>query len=242
MKRPRLISLLLWAVVTVSGGATLAADLPMDIRVCKTRHNDIGFAVFAAPGRGKHPAVVLLHGGRVIRSPHVWVTYAEQFAAMGIDTLVPSYSGTAEEDRVTGPDMWTDEVADCITQWRGSDRSDGRIGIMGFSAGGTTAVDVAGQDGKLAFVVSWYAGLGRHTKERVTHLPPFLQQHGTGDQRLPVAAGTELVEFARRLGGKAEQEIYPNMPHAFNLNLDTPIVRRANERAFRFIEQALAGK
>ena len=230
------------ALLLTFGGAARAVELPTDIRVCKTRNNDIGFAVFAAPGRDKHPAVVLLHGARVIRHPHVFVAYAEHFAEMGFDTLVPSYSGTAEENRQTGPDIWTDELVDCIKQWRDGDRSDGRVGIMGFSEGGMTAVDIAGQDSKLAFIVAWYSRLGRHTRERVSRLPAFLEIHGAADKNIPVAEGTELVTFARGLGGTAEQEIYPDADHAFNLDTETPPVARANERAYRFIERTLAGK
>ena len=59
---------------------------------------------------------------------------------------------------------------------------------------------------------------------------------------LGVAAIAGVGSFARSLGGTAEQTLYPDADHAFNLDTETPTVARANERAYRFIEKALAGK
>ena len=73
--------------VATNKGLGVGSNIPVtlldgDVVNAKVEGVFDGFAVFAAPGRDRHPAVMLLHGARVIRHPQVWVAYAEKFAAI----------------------------------------------------------------------------------------------------------------------------------------------------------------
>ena len=110
------------------------------------------------PGTGgRHGAVILLLGARPLpRDEPILVRFAEGLSRAGAVVMIPASSNLAA-GRV--PPEEVDAIVEEVALLRGRDEVDpGRIGILGFSVGGSLAVMAAADprlDGQLAFVNSF---------------------------------------------------------------------------------------
>jgi carboxymethylenebutenolidase len=207
--------------------------------------------LFAAPGDGKRPAVIILHGARGLARFHgAYARYAQSIAARGMDALLLSYYSGADADTMASTDravrtayfdahlgIWTDRVRALVGLVTERGESNGKAGLLGFSNGGFLAVASAAADPRINAIVVYYGGIPAHTDP--AHLPPLLALHGDADRTIPVADGAALVEKARALGGPADLIIYPGAGHGFDFDATRADARDASDRALRFLEQQL---
>lgn len=108
-----------------------------------------------SPGRGgRHGAIILLLGARPVdRNEPPLVRFAEGLSRAGLVVMVPVASGLAA-GRIQADEV--DALVQEVELLRGrADVDPARIGIIGFSVGGSVAIQAAADprlDGKLAFV------------------------------------------------------------------------------------------
>jgi dienelactone hydrolase len=183
-------------------------------------------------GGGRAPVVILLHGCGGIGNGRQLDDWTQRLLSWGygaliIDSLTPRGVGTvcapADQPKVTGFDRAGD-VLDAALWLQGQPGVDGgRIGVIGFSHGGSTAVVVTRRHfqelhpGLLKAVVDYYGGC----REPQTHGTVPLLAFGGEDDTWGDPART-CTDFAQHLRPDQPFQVftYPNTVHAFdNLRL-----------------------
>jgi Dienelactone hydrolase and related enzymes len=223
--------------LTISDADFLKGDASHGKRVA------VGGELRVAQGRGRTPAVVLVHGSSGV-GPNVelWV---RDLNAMGISTFVID-GFTGRGLTVVGPDqallgrlnlvLDAYRALDILAKHPRIDAS--RIVMMGFSRGGQATLfasvkrfnELWNTSGvEFAAHIPFYPDCST-TYLRDTELTrhPVRIFHGTPDDYNPVASCRAYVERLKAAGNDVELTEYPNAQHAFDnpLGAATPAVSR----------------
>ena len=179
--------------------------------------------LYSAPGQGRRPAVVILHGASGIEPfAAAYVRYAQTLAAHGFDAYLVSYfSPHASGAPAANADalqmrlaIWRSRIGTLVSFARRSPRASGKVGALGFSLGGSVALSTSAADPRISADVLFYAPF---PKGDVIHrLPPLLVIHGEADKTVPYSQGQEIVRFAHSLGGKANILGFREKDHGFD--------------------------
>jgi dienelactone hydrolase len=189
------------------------------------------------------PAVVLMHGSSGIRTNAF--RWSDELLDVGVAVfIVDSFGGRGITD--TGTDQsQLSTVAMTVDAYRAlavlgrHPRIDaGRIGVMGFSKGGSAAVYSSLRrfqgfhgSGSLVFAahLAFYPACQRRLigEEDVTDRPLRIF-HGDADDWLPIGPCRDYVERLRRAGKDALLFAYPGAHHGFDLHLAPPSLWLAN--------------
>jgi carboxymethylenebutenolidase len=212
------------------------------------RERTVEVTYFRAPGDAPRPSVLLLHGAggfdSRIASYH---RYAAALADAGLDAyLVFYYSpgdwrGLSRGDNIFARRFlaWTGLVGDLAADIRKRPDASGKIGLVGFSNGGTLSAGTAALDPAISAAVIYYGAVPFPLKTPVERLPPLLILHGDADAIIPVAQGRKLADLAKSLKGKPELVIYPGERHGFGSRLDAANGADALARAIAFLKREL---
>lgn len=184
---------------------------------------------------GRVPAVILKHGSGGLVGPtgtniRGW---AMQMASWGVAALVVDSFGprniteTTTSQGLLSP--WA-EVADSFAALKilGADpRIDRtRIGIMGWSRGGLSAMNTALEaarkaanvgDLKFAVHVVIYGPGTTQYRDTATDKAPFLFIHGEADNYVPIAATRDYAEWVKTMGNAVTFVSYPGAFHNFDI-------------------------
>jgi carboxymethylenebutenolidase len=182
------------------------------------------------------PAVVVVHDdfGRL-----PWLLpFAEALAGRGgLRVIVPDlYGGVATEDRHEADDLLGQLSMEAardgvIAELRAATASGSeRVGIVGFSAGGALALQIA-QAGEVDAVVAYYATL---TAQQQGIIPcPVLLHLAERDEWPPPAGPEQFVSRLRENGTPVTQHVYAGTRHGFaNASIASLIDTRAAALAF----------
>ena len=198
------------------------------------------------------PAVVLLHGAAGVLSARE-ITYAGQFAAMGVAALVVDAFG-ARRDRATGfverllEDTETMLLADAYAGLRfldGMPEIDGnRVALIGFSYGGIAATlgafeqtaETLNPDGpRFAAHVSFYGPcIARFDDPRATGAP-VLMLAGSRDAIVDPVRCNQILDDLREGGAETEFVIYQGAYHQWDGSFRGPRTIGRNLADCRFI-------
>lgn len=185
--------------------------------------------------KGKRPAILVIHENRGL-SPHIKdVTRRfalEGYLAYGIDLLSP-LGGTPDDDD-KARDLYTkinrtDPSANvaAVSFLKQHPESSGKVGAIGFCAGGEMVNQLATATSELDAVVSYY---GRSpAADKVPNIKaPLLEHYAENDQGVnsTVPAFKEALEKNNK---KFTMYTYPGTQHAFNS--DTSAARYNKEQA-----------
>jgi len=196
-------------------------------------------AYWYAAASAKAPAVALFHGCSGMYDKHGLVgermrNYAALLNEQGMHALVvDSLTPRGEKEictqrtgtrRITQANRRLDALA--AMQWlaQRSDVDAQRIGVMGWSNGGSTVLsatntrhrEVAGFVVKPAFAVAFYPGCEADLKRGYAPSAPLLMLLGEADDWTPAAPCHELAAHAA--GPKPEIEAYAGAYHGFDSN------------------------
>jgi carboxymethylenebutenolidase len=233
----------------------------------------IGVEVFAPAAPGKYPVLVVLHAvdgpdGALQRMYH---TAAREYVGKGYVVLLVHYfdsTGAAKKDvegyrelfreyfrrkEQTADELkrikalsaeWTDVVRDAVTYARGREDVDGqRVGMVGFSLGGTLALAAAARhDLKLTALVEFFGTLPRDQRASLKNMPPTLVVHGEDDQVVPVEDAYILIGLLSLRELAHEAEVYPGVGHMFfrdGNDLQAWPLFLANQRTAAFLDKHL---
>jgi dienelactone hydrolase len=184
---------------------------------------------------GPVPAMVLLHGSGGLQGPpganvKKW---AEILNGWGVATLMVDSFGprkitttVADQSKLSS---WAD-VADGLAALKvlGADsRIDrNRIGVLGWSRGGTAAINTAletvrriiiADDLKFAAHVVFYGTAMLQNRDRATDQSPLLFFHGEADNYTPIGPTREFANWAKSKGSPVTFISYPNTYHDFDV-------------------------
>jgi len=210
------------AALMFLAGAAQAADGQKLVLPAQERQVHVTY--FRAPGDNPRPAALLLHGANGFDSQiSGYDAYASDLAQHGIDAyLLYYYSDADQENMFGGNDVfvkryaaWTRLISDVAGDVLKGKDSNGKVGLVGFSNGGTLAGGTAARDPRITAAVVYYGTSPFPMDVPVKRFPPLLILHGDADTIIPVEQGRHLADFAKTLGGQTELVIYPNERHGF---------------------------
>jgi dipeptidyl aminopeptidase/acylaminoacyl peptidase len=162
-------------------------------------------------GGGRHPAIVLIHGGGgpgfFVERPDYRV-YPEALAARGWIVVMPHYAEARRSPRRT-----ISEAIDRLVAAPDVDAS--RIGVVGFSRGGFIGTCVAGTDARVRAFVDLYGGVDADCLSEITRMPATLVLHGGRDEMVPPRNAHLLTELVRSKGGPVQTHVYHDQEHGF---------------------------
>jgi carboxymethylenebutenolidase len=208
----------------------------------------------APDGRGKHPAVILLHGA----SPRAMAIHSLQsicadFATQGYYAMaVEYYSQTGAVGPAESREMaksfpiWRAEIEAAIEALKSNpDVAPDRIGLVGYSLGAFLALSVGASDGsRIAAIVEYYGGMTPALRNGAATMPPVLILHGDADQIVPVAQAQRLEATLAEYHRPYEAHIYPGAKHAFNFQIpgwyDADFARDSWDRTLAFLAKYLS--
>jgi dienelactone hydrolase len=162
-------------------------------------------------GGGRHPAIVLIHGGG---GPELFLErpeyrgYPEALAARGWIVVMPHYADTRRSPRLTIVKTIDELVAS-------ADVDSSRIGVVGFSRGGFIGTCVAGTDRRVRAFVGFYGGIDEDCEPEITRMPATLVLHGGRDELVPAGNAHRLTELVRAKGGAVQTHVYHDQEHGF---------------------------
>lgn len=249
----------------VAAGLVLAAGLwhpamaeqtSEPIRLAR-QHRGVAVEVTATlvlpAGTGRVPAIVIHHGSGGVSEAREW-HYARELVKLGVAALViDSFtargvrSTVRDQSTVTVLDMTGDAFA-ALARLAQHPRIDAeRIGIVGFSKGGTVAVQTAlarraaralPEGPRFALHVAFYPGCSSHDYQPRTTGAPVIMLLGAEDTYVGVAPCTEYADKIRAAGSSVEVTIYPGAKHGFDGVRDYSNARGENWSGCLFEEHA----
>ena len=244
----RIAQTLLLAALTFLAGPVRAEDGAGQRLVLPAQERQVHVTYFRASGTGQRPAALLLHGANGFDSQSAnYQRYATALAGRGIDAyLVYYYSDADEQNMFGGVDVfarrysaWTRLISDLAGDILKKDESSGKIGLVGFSNGGTLAAGAAARDPRITAAVVYYGTTPFPMEVAVTRFPPLLILHGDADTIIPVEHGRQLASLAKQLGGSPELVVYPGERHGFGSRLQTDNGADALNRTIAFLAREL---
>jgi dienelactone hydrolase len=181
---------------------------------------------------GKVPAIIIVHGSGGVRPAREYA-YAKTFndlgiAAVIIDSFSPRgiKSTVTDQSPVTAYDMLADAVAVLNTITRHPAIDPERVGLIGFSKGGTVAVKAAlrrymtplAKDGShFTLLIALYPWCGDHPLDFSSAGSPLLMMLGANDTYVGTDACREYAKKFEAAGGKLTLNVYPGAKHGWDV-------------------------
>jgi dienelactone hydrolase len=193
---------------------------------------EVPATVYWPAGPGPFPALVIHHGSGGVTSAREG-RYAREMAAMGvagvvIDSFKPRGVTSTVQDQtaVTGPDFNADALGVLKALGRSPRIDRARIGIIGFSKGGTSAlmathmqqVEAAGVPPGLRYAlhVPFYPSCSiQFYRPRTTGAPIYMLLGGS-DSYVGVEPCQTYADMLRTGGALVDVKVYPNAMHGFD--------------------------
>jgi dienelactone hydrolase len=188
------------------------------------------------PGKrdGKIPAMIIVHGSGGMRDAREFA-YAREFNALGvagvvIDSFTPRgiKSSVRDQSTVSSYDMLVDAVSTLKAIANHPAIDPARIGMIGYSKGGTVAVKLAlqrymqpltGGEAGFATLIAMYPWCGDMPLDfRPTSSAPLHMLLGADDRYVGVEGCNEYGKKFASAGGNLTLKIYPGAQHGW----DTP--------------------
>ncbi|MBI2161148.1 MAG: dienelactone hydrolase family protein [Candidatus Rokubacteria bacterium] len=253
------LCLLLLVAPTSHGGPAVRAR-PVDYPGAE---GDMPAHLYEPRGAARLPGVLVLHT-LAGPGPNLEV-FAKELAATGYVTLTPDFFALHD----FGPDGRTDhplilgDLKGALDFLAKEPRvNPDRLGVVGFSFGGRTAVQLAAaHPARLRAVVVYYAiashaELGRALAGRAARAEPLsgrvgalrapvLIHHGEADTNVPLGQARLLHRALLAAGKSSTLHTYPGADHLFNFSIgpdvrfDPAAARLSWERTVRFLDQHL---
>jgi len=252
---------LLLAAAIASGGQA-AAQTVETIKVERESHgNRLSLPVelsLPKSSAGKVPAIIISHGSGGVRDQREGA-YARAFNGLGvagvvIDSFTPRGVRTTVNDQstVTDADMLADAFAVLKVIAAHPKIDPERIGLIGFSKGGTVAIkaalrryraDAAKDDARFSLLIALYPWCGDMPLDFSPSGAPLHMLLGGDDTYVGTAACREYARKFETAGGKLALHVYPGAKHDWDVpGLTAWTERRAQNSSQCIYEEVQAGK
>jgi carboxymethylenebutenolidase len=246
--------LVAFAALTLLAARAKAEPDPKAVDTFTAGGKSIPVERFTPKARGKHPAVLLLHGSDSLQATgSLYRSNAAALANQGYVVLLVHYLDRTEVAQVNPKALrekdlaaYLDTVRQAVLYARRQPGVDPeRVGVVGVSLGACLGLAAAAQqDLKTAAVVDLFGGLPEKYRKTVRSLPPTLILHGDADKVVPVEEAYALCGFMVANRFPCEIEIYRDLGHCFldgqgTIQLDKAL--DAQCRAIAFLKKHLKG-
>jgi len=185
-----------------------------------------GYLLLPADAQGKVPAMVIAHGSSGVRQVREG-RYLEEFAKMGVASLVIDCFAprgvedtVADQSKVPTAQMIRDAVAALQFLTANARIDAARIGVIGFSKGGSVSLLSADQrvyksGPQFAVHIPVYPGCNtQYRNPKPT--APILMLLGEKDNYTGAVPCSEYAERIRQAGGEVVVTTYPGAHHGFD--------------------------
>jgi dienelactone hydrolase len=244
----RFAALTLVAVSFMPRLANAAHSSPITMSKISTQSGGYRIRVdkYAPPPRGKHPAILVLHGagGTWLDGPEMR-RVARQLAEAGNTVYLVHYfnrTGTIvalDAGMQKNFPAWLATVRDCIQFAQKDSANLSPVGIYGYSLGGFLALAAASNNPAVGAVVEHAGGVWNGEAKRIKHMPPVLVVHGEGDRRVPFQKYAQpLVAVLRERDATVKTQFFPGEGHVFT----AVAMSRVRDAAVEFSRQHLGRK
>ncbi len=203
---------------------------------------------------GKHPVVMLLHGcapndfgasefkrmciGLAERG--YYASFIEYYGAAGAPNCrdLAMMRGVSLAPEAPIPDdVWMHELVSAAKALANNPQADtARLGVIGFSFGGTLAVITAALNPEAISAIVDYYGFSNPKIEdavaRQSNFPPTLILQGDSDSRERVVDSIHLHNVIAKHQKASEIRVYPGVEHAFNFRGAPGYDQEASEDAW----------
>lgn len=234
-------------------GCTALAQQPEKIRIESTTRGKpaiVTVQVFLPRKRdGKVPAMIIVHGSGGVREKRE-VAYAREFNAMGVAAVViDSFSprGIAstvrDQSQLSSYDMVLDAARALNVVAKHPAIDPARIGMIGFSKGGTVVIKaalrqyaLAGSEAGFALLIAMYPWCGDMPLDfRTVDGAPLHMLLGAQDRYAGVDSCREFAKKYEAQGGNLTLRIYPDAQHDWDVPGSTHWIDAAGENASRCV-------
>jgi carboxymethylenebutenolidase len=113
-----------------------------------------------------------------------------------------------------------------------------RVGLLGFSLGGSVALSNAMVDSRVSAVVEYFGSLVGEPPLQLPTMPPTLILHGDADRTIPVREAEKLSALFTEWQVRFEIKIYPGAGHGFRGDDE----KDAWKRTLDFLDKHLKGR
>jgi dienelactone hydrolase len=257
------------AGVEAAVGRQTADPLPAKIQPVRGQFVSEGVPVdefhCVPKSQGKSPVVILLHGcapelfgagefkqmciGLAERG--YYAMFVEYYGAAGAPScrdlaMTPMFSLAPQKP--LPDDIWMRELLAARNSLKNNSKADAtRLGLIGFSFGGTLAVITASLNPKVVSTIVDYYGFSNPRVEdaasRVSSFPPTLILQGDSDSRAHVTDSIHLHNVIGKHQKESEIRVYPGLEHGFNFReaagYDEDASDDAWSRALSFLDRHL---
>lgn len=207
-------------------------------------------------GSGPFPAMVIHHGSGGVSNEREYA-YAREFIAIGVAAIVMDSftprgvkSTVKDQNAVSALEFLSDAMAALKAAAAHPMLDPKRIGITGFSKGGTSSLYAAleGQARRFApaglryaLHVPFYPACVNQYRNVAGTGAPVLILMGAADSYVGTASCLELAERMRAVGVKVETTVYPGAGHGFDGGRPYTISDGENYSRCVYVEQADGG-
>lgn len=254
MVRGTRILIFVWLLLPLAPLPILAQGGPNKISIPREHRSEqvtITGDLYLPQGTAKVPAIIVHHGSGGVAEREG--TYAREIVKLGVAALVlDSFKGRGvvatvqDQSAVTNNEMLDDAFA-ALEALANHPRIDGkRVGIVGFSKGGTVALLAAHErrasralpaDLRFALHVAFYPSCStQHYKPQSTGAPISLLLGGA-DTYAGAAPCQEYAAALKAEGARVEVTVYPGAPHGFDTGSSYKIAKGENYSKCVFAEQ-----
>jgi carboxymethylenebutenolidase len=212
----------------------------------RSKDKEVRIERYLPAAKGRYPVVLLLHGGGAGFRGDVsgLRATARDFARRGYVALLPHYFEQTDTLVSDVPTVnrefvrWMGAVSRAVDDARGLPEVDPqRVGLMGWSLGGSLALEVAAEDRHVAAVVGIVGGMIPEAVDKMTHMPPTLLLAGETDTIFPGEEARSLDRRLRKKGVVVESKVYPGQGHGFTGAAAADATRRTNEFFDKYLAQ-----
>jgi carboxymethylenebutenolidase len=238
-------------VFLLTASAGYAADIAGEKILLPAKERQVQVTAFRAPGTAPRGAVMLLHGaGGFERQIQKYDRYASALANEGFDAYLVNYRSDDDmkqlaagqnvfEDRFADWAKLVDDLADYL---KAQKTSNGKVGLIGFSDGGTLTSAASALDKNVTAAVVYYGMDGANVGIEENRFPPMLILHGDADQTIPWSQGEALAQHVQALHAHIEFVLFPGEKHGFGADTATKHGADALKRTIAFLHQQMGGK
>lgn len=245
---------LVLAIHPAAATAQPAAREPVPIqRDHRGKPISVPATLMVPPGTGKVPAMIVVHGSGGVSESREY-RYAGELVAMGvaalvIDSFTPrGIKATVQDQSQVSSSEMTDDALAALKILAAHPRiASDRIGIVGFSKGGSVALEalverraarVLPQGPRFALHVPVYPSCAsQYLVSRPTNAPVVMLLGGS-DTYVGVAPCTDYADKLKAKGVAIEAKVYPGAKHGFDGERDYADPKGENWSRCIFDEQA----
>jgi carboxymethylenebutenolidase len=232
----------------LTASAAQAADMAGEKILLPAKERQVQVTFFPAPGLGPRASVMMLHGAAGFdRQIADYDRYASALANSGFDAYLVNYRSDDDMKRLaTGENVfearigdWANLVDDLADYLKGQKNATGKVGLIGFSDGGTLTTAASARDKNITAAVVYYGMDSENVGIEEKRFPPMLLLHGDADTTITWMNSELLAQHVKALHAPVEFVLYPGEKHGFGAETTTKHGGDALKRTLTFLHQNL---